>query len=85
MDEYEVAQRASALPDRFATRLPAQTLARVRLIEQGGEHGELTIEITAALAKNGAEVSAAEQRELRALLEATGMPAGPADQLNVAD
>jgi hypothetical protein len=85
VDEHEVARLARVLPDRFATRLPAQTLARVRLIEQGGEHGELTIEITAALAKSGAEVTTAEQRELRALLEATGMPTDPVDQLNVLD
>jgi hypothetical protein len=85
MDANEVARRARVLPDRFAARLTPQTLARVRLIEQGGEHGELTIEITAVLAKTGAEVSAAEQRELRELLAATGMPTDPADQLNVLD
>jgi hypothetical protein len=85
MDEYEAAQRASALPDRFAARVSAYTLEGLRLMDEGGEYGELTSELTAALAKSGAEVSAAEQRELRELLEATGMPTDPVDQLNVRD
>jgi hypothetical protein len=85
MDAHEIARRARVLPDRFATRLPAKKLAGIRLIERGGEHGELTIELTAALAKAGAVVSAAEQRELRDLLEATGMPTDPVDLLTVRD
>jgi hypothetical protein len=52
-------------------------------MERGGEHGELTIELTAALVNTGAAVSAAEQRELRPLLEATGMPTGLLGQLAV--
>lgn len=85
MDANEVARRARALPDRFATRLPPRKLAGLRLIERGGEHGELTIELTAALAKAGAEVSTAEQQELRDLLAATGMPTDPVEQLTVRD
>ncbi len=85
MDANETARRARALPDRFATRIPSQTLEGLRLMEEGGEHGELASELTAALAATGAVVTAAEQRELRALLEATGMPTHPADQLTVQD
>jgi hypothetical protein len=85
MDEYEVAERASTLPDRYAARVSADTLEGLRLMDEGGEYGELASELTAALAKNAAEVSAAEQRELRALLEATGMPTDRADQLTVRD
>jgi hypothetical protein len=85
MDEYEIARRASALPDRFAARLPADTLAGLKEMEDGGEFGELTIELAATLAKTGAEVSSAEQQELRALLEATGMPTRPVDELIVRD
>jgi hypothetical protein len=83
MDAHEIARRASVLPDRFATRVSAQTLADLRLMAEGGEHGELTSELTAALAASGAEVSADEQRELFALLAATGMPTEPADGLAV--
>ena len=85
MDEYEIARRASALPDQFATRLPAGKLAGLKAMERGGEYGELAIELAATLAKNGTKVSSAEQRELRALLEATGMPTRPVDELAVQD
>jgi hypothetical protein len=85
MDEYEIARRASALPDQFAARLPADTLAGLKEMEGGGEFGELVIELAATLAKSGAKVSSAEQRELRALLEATGMPTTPVDELAVSD
>jgi hypothetical protein len=83
MDEHEIARRASALPDLFATRLPEDDLTGLRLMDEGGEYGELAIELTATLAEIGAIVSAAEQRELRALLEATGMPTELVDQLAV--
>jgi hypothetical protein len=85
MNPYDVARRASALPDQFATRLPEDTLAGVRLMEEGGEYGELAIELMATLVKTGATVSAAEQRELRALLEAAGMPTQLLEQLAVGD
>ena len=52
-------------------------------MEEGGEFGELVIELTATLAKTGVSVSATEQQELRALMEATHMPATPVDQLEV--
>ena len=85
MDEYEIARRASALPDQFAARLPADTLEGLKEMEDGGEHGELVIELAATLAKTGAKVSRAEQQELRALLEATAMPTDPVDELAVSD
>ncbi|MEP7023391.1 MAG: hypothetical protein ABJB47_06170 [Actinomycetota bacterium] len=83
MDAYEIARRASLLPGLFAARIPAETLEGLRLMEEGGEYGELTIELTATLAKTGASASLAEQQELRALLEATHMPTEPAEQLEV--
>ena len=85
MNPYDVARRASALPDQFATRLPEDTLAGLRLMEEGGEYGELAVELTATLVKTGATVSAPEQRELRALLEATGMPTQLLQLLAVGD
>jgi hypothetical protein len=85
MDAHEIARRGRALPDQFATRLPAQTLAGLRLMAEGGEYGELVIELTATLVKTEATVSAAEQRELRALLQATGQPTYPVEQLAVRD
>ena len=83
MNVYEMAQRASALPARFAERVPPQTLESIRLMEEGGEYGELTIELAASLAAEHAPVTAAERDELLALLEAMDMPTDPIGQLNV--
>lgn len=83
MDAHEIARRASALPGRFATRVPAETLVGLRLMEEGGEYGELTAELAATLAETRAVVTPAEQRELRELLIAMKMPTIPADQLEV--
>lgn len=60
-------------------------MAGLRLMEEGGEYGELAIELTATLVKTAATVSAPEQRELRDLLEATGMPTQLLEQLAVGD
>lgn len=83
MDEYEIAQRASGLPQRFAGRIPPQTLKIVQLMEEGGEYGELVIELAASLAAHGVAVTAAERDELLALLQAMGMPTDPIPKLNV--
>lgn len=83
MDAHEIARRASELPARFANRIPPETLEGLRLMEEGGEYGELTVELTATLAQTHVAVTAAEQRELRDLLLATDMPAHPAEQLEV--
>jgi hypothetical protein len=83
MDEHEIARRASVLPGQFASRIPAETLEGLRLMEEGGEYGELTAELAATLAKTRAIVTAKEQCELRDLLVATGLPASTVDQLDV--
>ncbi|HEY2312037.1 MAG TPA: hypothetical protein VGH96_00380 [Streptosporangiaceae bacterium] len=85
MDAYEIARRARTLPDQFAARLPEVALAGLRLMAEGGEYGELVAELTATLVKTRAVVSAAEQRELRALLEAMGIPASQVGQLTISD
>jgi hypothetical protein len=84
MTETEIIQRAEVLPDRFADRLPPETLESLRLMEAGGEYGELVIELAAALAKREVPVTARERNELRELLEATGMPTEPIGRLVVA-
>jgi hypothetical protein len=83
MDRYEIARRASSLPQRFADRVPRHTLEIIELMDGGGEYGELTIELAAALAAHKTPVTAEERDELRDLLEATGMPTDPIAQLNV--
>jgi hypothetical protein len=83
MDAQEIARRASELPGRFATRVPPETLDGLQLMGEGGEYGELALELAATLARTQATVTAAEQQELRALLEATHMSTGPADHLAV--
>ena len=83
MDKYEIARRASSLPQRFADRIPRHTMEIIELMDGGGEYGELTIELAASLAAHHTPVSAAERDELRELLEAMGMPTDPIGQLNV--
>jgi hypothetical protein len=83
MDETEIAQRASSLPQRFADRIPSRTREIIELMEDGGEYGELTIELAASLAAHHTPVTAAERDELLALLEAMHMPTDPIAQLNV--
>jgi hypothetical protein len=83
MDEYEIARQASSLPRRFADRIPPNTLEIIELMDEGGEYGELTIELAASLAAHHTPVTAAERDELLALLEAMGMPTDPIEKLNV--
>jgi hypothetical protein len=83
MDEYEIARRASGLPERFADRIPPDTLEIIELMDEGGEYGELTIELAASLAAHHTPVTAAERDELLALLEAMEMPTDPIEKLNV--
>ena len=83
MDETEIARRASSLPRRFADRIPSRTREIIELMEDGGEYGELTIELAASLAVHHTPVTAAERDELLALLEAMHMPTDPIAQLNV--
>jgi hypothetical protein len=82
MDEREIARRAAALPGRFADRVPPDTLESLGLMEEGGEYGELAIELAASLAAGQAPVSREERDELAALLAATGMPDDPIAKLN---
>ena len=83
MDEHEIAQKASSLPGRFTDRIPPDTLEIISLMDDGGEYGELTIELAASLAAHHTPVTAAERDELLALLEAMQMPTNPIAQLNV--
>jgi hypothetical protein len=83
MDKYEIARRASDLPQRFASRIPRDTLEIIELMDGGGEYFELTIELAASLAAHSTPVTPDERDELRALLEATSMPTDPIGQLNV--
>jgi hypothetical protein len=85
MTETEIIERAEKLPDRFADRVTEGTLWSIRRMRGGGEYGEMTIELAASLAAHNAPVTSDERDELRALLEAMGMPTDPIDRLNVQD
>ena len=50
MTEAEIIERAETLPDRFADRVTESTLWSIKRMRGGGEYGELTIELAAALA-----------------------------------
>jgi len=82
MDEYELAERAYALPDRFADRLDSTDLATVREYAEVGEWGEEIDLLLASLRAARQPVTAAEREELVALLEDMGLPAEPAEQLS---
>ena len=84
MDEYEIARRASKLPDQFASRLAPEKLEGLRLMDMGGEYGELTVELAATLAATATPVSAAERDELQLLLEVMDMPTERLEGLIVA-
>lgn len=83
MTEDEIIEKAEALPDRYADRLTESTLWSIKRMRGGGEYGELTIELAAALAAHHTPVTAAERDELLALLEAMEMPTDPIAELNV--
>ena len=83
MTETDIIKRARTLPDRYAERVTKDTLWSIRSMADGGEYGELTIELAASLAAHHTPVTAAERDELLALLEAMQMPTDPIAQLNV--
>jgi hypothetical protein len=82
MDDYELAERAHALPGRFADRLDPADLAAVREYAEVGEWGEEVDLLLACLSAARRPVTASERAELIALLEAMGMSAVPAEELS---
>lgn len=70
MDEYELADRAHALPDRFADRIEAQDLAHIRSAARGGEWTEEVDNLLACLQNAGRSITADERDELQAVLDA---------------
>jgi hypothetical protein len=83
MTEDEIIDKAGALPERFADRVPYSTLWSIKRMRGGGEYGELTIELAASLAEHNSPVTPGERDELLALLEAMRMPTDPIGKLNV--
>ena len=76
MNESEVIERAEALPERFASRVPPEDLDGLRSMAGAGEWQELVDLLVASLGVTGAPVTAAECDELRSLLVAMDMPDG---------
>ncbi|MFY9928600.1 MAG: hypothetical protein WAK82_11410 [Streptosporangiaceae bacterium] len=83
MTETDIIMRARTLPDRYAERVTKDTLWSIKSMADGGEYGEMTIELAASLAAHHTPVTAAERDELLTLLEAMQMPTDPIAQLNV--
>jgi hypothetical protein len=83
MDEHDLAQRAYALPDKFAGRLTPDDLASVREFAEAGEWAEELDLLVAALVVAHQRVSPSERDELTALLSATGIPTDPIGRLTV--
>ncbi len=84
MDEHEIACRANKMREEFATRLDRKTPETLRVMDAGGEPGELLLELAAMLAATGSPVSGAEQKELHMLLEAMGLPTDVVEHLMIA-
>lgn len=82
MEEYELADRAHALPGRFAERIDPGDLATVREYAEAGEWGEEIGLLLACLSGARRPVTVAEEAELLALLEAMGLSAEQADKLS---
>jgi hypothetical protein len=83
MDEYEIAERAHALPDRFADRLDPADLKTVREYAEVGEWGEEIDLLLASLHATQRPVTTAERSELISLLESMGMPTDPITKLSI--
>lgn len=74
MDDYELADRAHALPDRLADRLEPRTLDHLRRHASGGAWDEEIDSLLAGLQKGGKTITAAEHDEIAALLDHMHMP-----------
>jgi hypothetical protein len=83
MDEYELAERAHALPDRFADRLEPNDLATVRQYADVGEWGEKIDLLLATLRATHQSITAAERSDLLVLLKAMGLPTDPVQKLSL--
>lgn len=85
MNEAEIDERVSALPARFADRLDPVGLADVSGASLSGEWGEAVDILVCGLIKSSVPVAPQERDELRASLEAMGMPIDSIADLNVED
>ncbi len=83
MDEYELAERAHALPDRFADRLEPGDLATVRQYADVGEWGEEIDLLLATLSATRQPITTAERSDLLVLLKAMGLPTDPVRKLSL--
>jgi hypothetical protein len=83
VNQDDIANLVSALPDRFQDRLDGEGLADVRDAARAGEWGEAVDILLAGLIQTGTPVTVGEQGELRSLLEAMGMATEAVDALEV--
>lgn len=85
MNQDDVIKAGRELPERYADRVSPEVRDGMQLMRDGGEYGELVGLLTAALAKSGVPITAAERDELRQLAEATGEGGEYVDGLTVRD
>ena len=83
MNEAEVIERAQALPELYADRVPPVDLDGLRSMASAGEWQELVDLLIASLTHTQATVTVGERDELRSLIEAMYMPSGLLATLNV--
>ena len=83
MDEYELAERAHALPDTFADRLEPSDLVTVRQYADVGEWGEEIDLLLATLSATRQQITMAERSDLLVLLKAMGLPTDPVQKLSL--
>jgi len=83
VNEAEVIERAQALPELYADRVPPVDLDGLRSMASAGEWQELVDLLMASLSNTQATVTVSERDELRSLIEAMDMPTGLLATLNV--
>jgi len=83
VNEAEVIERAQALPELYADRVPPVDLDGLRSMASAGEWQELVDLLMASLSNTQATVTVSERDELRSLIEAMDIPTGLLATLNV--
>jgi len=83
VNEAEVIERAQALPELYADRVPPVDLDGLRSMAGAGEWQELVDLLVASLSNTQATVTASERDDLRSLIEAMDMPSDLLATLNV--
>jgi DNA transposition AAA+ family ATPase len=82
-EQRELAETMRRLPARYADRLPARTLEKIKGAAASGQWEKAVDRLVTALHARAEAVTTVEREELRAVLEALNMPVERVDNLVV--